>query len=66
LFDRKNDPLDQKDVAAEHPEIVERLKKELQAWRKQAESMRLKPDSQLSATLSAEELERLRALGYVQ
>jgi arylsulfatase A-like enzyme len=66
LFDRKNDPLDQKDVAAEHPEIVGRLKKEMQAWRKQAESMRLKPDSQLSATLSAEELERLRALGYIQ
>lgn len=42
------------------------LTKELQAWRKRAESMRLKPDTQLAGTLGAEELERLRALGYVQ
>jgi arylsulfatase A-like enzyme len=66
LFDRRQDPLDQKDLAAQHPDIVERLAKELQAWRKRAESMRLKPDSQLAGTLSAEELERLRALGYIQ
>ena len=66
LFDRKQDPLDQKDLAAQHPEIVERLQKEMQAWRKRAESMKVKPDSQLAGTLSAEELERLRALGYVQ
>lgn len=66
LYDRRQDPLDQKDLASQHPDIVERLKKELLAWRKQAESMRLKPDSQLAGTLSAEELERLRALGYVQ
>lgn len=66
LFDRAKDPLDQADVAGQHPEIVARLTKELQAWRKRAESMKVKPDSQLAGTLSAEELERLRALGYVQ
>jgi arylsulfatase A-like enzyme len=66
LFDRRQDPLDQKDLAAQHPDIVARLTKELQAWRKTAESMRLKPDSQLAGTLSPDELERLRSLGYIQ
>jgi arylsulfatase A-like enzyme len=66
LFDRKNDPFDQNDLAAQQPERVARLTRELAAWRRLAESMRLKPDSQLAGTLSAEELERLRALGYVQ
>lgn len=66
LFDRRQDPLDGKDVAGQHPERVARLARELQAWRKRAESMRVKPDAQLAGTLSAEEIERLRALGYIQ
>jgi arylsulfatase A-like enzyme len=66
LFDRRKDPLDSRDVAAQHPEIVTRLSRELQAWRRMAEGARLKPDSATSGTVSAEELERLRALGYVQ
>jgi len=66
LFDRKKDPLDATDVAAQHPEIVARLLREMQAWQRMALSARLKPDSQLATTVSGEELERLRALGYVQ
>jgi choline-sulfatase len=66
LFDRRQDPLDRNDLAGQHPERVARLARELQAWRKRAESMRVKPDSQLAGTLSAEEIERLRALGYIQ
>jgi hypothetical protein len=53
-------------VAAQHPDVVARLARELQAWRRMAEAARLTPDSALAATVSAEELERLRALGYVQ
>jgi arylsulfatase A-like enzyme len=66
LFDRRRDPLDQVDLARKHPEVVKRLANELQAWRKHAESMRLRPDSELAGSLNAEELERLRALGYIQ
>jgi arylsulfatase len=66
LFDRRQDPLDQVDLAPKHPEIVERLTRELRLWRKLAEAKRLPPDSQLAGSLSAEELERLRALGYIQ
>jgi arylsulfatase A-like enzyme len=66
LFDRKKDPLDSTNVAAQHPEIVARLLREMEAWRRMAVSARLKPDSALATTVSGEELERLRALGYVQ
>jgi hypothetical protein len=66
LFDRRKDPLDATDVAAQHAEIVAKLSRELEAWRRMAVGARLKPDSQLATTVSGEELERLRALGYVQ
>jgi arylsulfatase A-like enzyme len=66
LFDHRRDPLDGRDVAAEHPEVVQRLRRELEAWRKTVAAARLKPDGETSQSLSAEELERLRALGYVQ
>jgi arylsulfatase A-like enzyme len=66
LFDRRKDPLDASDVAAQHPDIVAKLARELEAWRRMAVGARLKPDSQLATTVSGEELERLRALGYVQ
>jgi arylsulfatase A-like enzyme len=66
LFDRRQDPLDATDVAAQHPEIVAKLSRELEAWHRMAVSAGLKPDSALATTVSGEELERLRALGYVQ
>ena len=66
LFRFREDPLDLKNVADEHPEIVARLARELDAWRKTAEAGRLKPDGETARTVGAEELERLRALGYVQ
>ena len=66
LFDHARDPLDGVDVAAQHPDVVERLRRELDAWRKTVAAARLKPDSEGAAALSPAELERLRALGYVQ
>jgi arylsulfatase A-like enzyme len=66
LFDRRKDPLDTTDVAAQHGDVVTRLSRELEAWQRMAVRARLKPDSELAATVSGEELERLRALGYVQ
>lgn len=64
LYDHSEDPLDQKDLAAARPDVVERLRKKLEAWKQQAVAARLKPDS--TQGVSAEELEKLRALGYVQ
>jgi len=66
LFEHGQDPLDQKNVASAHPEIVERMAKELEAWHKEAEAARLKPDAATGLGMSEDEMKRLRALGYVQ
>jgi arylsulfatase A-like enzyme len=66
LFDARKDPLDQKNLAAEHPEIVERLGKALEGWRGMAEAARLKPDAETNKSMSPEQLQRLRSLGYVK
>ena len=34
LFEFYKDPLDQTNLAAEHPEVVERLAKQLEAWQR--------------------------------
>jgi arylsulfatase A-like enzyme len=65
LFDHRTDPLNLKDVAAQHPEVVERLKGQLAEWRKMAEAGKL-PKGDTGEGVSAKELERLKSLGYVQ
>ncbi|MEE8524788.1 MAG: sulfatase [Thermoanaerobaculia bacterium] len=66
LYDHRTDSLDQTDVAVEHPEVVERLAELMSAWRKQAAAERPEADAEAPENLSQEELERLRALGYLQ
>lgn len=66
LFDFYKDPLDQKNVAAEHADVVERLTRTLDAWHGMAVQARLKPDSEAARSMTAEQLERLRSLGYVK
>ena len=66
LFKFHDDPLDQINLAAEHPDVVERLAKAIRTWRKKAEAARLPSDSESTEGLSNEQLERLRSLGYIQ
>jgi iduronate 2-sulfatase len=66
LFDFYADPLDQRNRAAQQPEVVARLSRALEAWRRAAVAARLKPDAQTTQGMSADQLERLRALGYVR
>ncbi len=66
LFDFIKDPLDQKNVAAEHPDVVERLAKQLDGWKRMATQAKLKPDSEDTKGMTAEQLERLRSLGYIK
>ena len=66
LYDFLADPLDARDVAAEHPEVVADLSAKLRAWREETKARRLEPDDAATQGLSAEELQRLRSLGYVQ
>ena len=65
LFDHAKDPLNLTNVAAEHPEKVEELAAELQRWLRMATSKKLASDADTAANASPEELERLRALGYL-
>ena len=66
LYDHAKDRLDRDDVAAAHPEVVQDLAKKLESWRKMTAGAKLKPDAETAKTLSKEELERLRSLGYIQ
>jgi arylsulfatase A-like enzyme len=65
LFNRADDPFDSKNVAAEHPDIVERLKGELDNWHKMVDAAKL-PETVSEENLSPQELERLRSLGYIK
>jgi hypothetical protein len=66
LYRHGSDPLDQTDVSAEHPELVARLARDLRAWQSRAARARVKPDAASAQTMSKEDLERLRSLGYIQ
>jgi len=65
LFDHRKDPLDKVNLADKHPEIVERLAEEYKAWKEKAVAARLAPEHQVERTPTSEQLEHLRALGYV-
>ncbi len=65
LFDHVKDPLNLTNVAADHPDQVKELAEQLARWREMAQSQRLKSDADMAAQASPEELERLRALGYL-
>jgi arylsulfatase A-like enzyme len=64
LFDHRKDPLNLENVAAEYPKVVERLAATLEAWQKEAAASRVAVDGE-AAEMSEDELEKLRALGYV-
>lgn len=65
LYDVVSDPLNAVNVSDQHGDVVERLGREIERWRRVAESARLPEDSEASG-LSQEELERLRSLGYIR
>jgi arylsulfatase A-like enzyme len=66
LYDFIKDPLNKTNVAAEHADIVARLAKQIEGWQQMTKAARLKPDSETTKTLSPEQLQRLRSLGYVR
>jgi arylsulfatase A-like enzyme len=66
LYDFATDPLDRHDLSSRQPDVVRKLSAELARWRRKAEAERVKPDAEAARALSSDELERLRALGYVQ
>jgi arylsulfatase A-like enzyme len=66
LFDYAKDPLNKQNLAADHPDVVTRLSKAIAGWRQMAIAARLKSDAESTKGLSAEELQRLRSLGYIR
>lgn len=65
LFRHAEDPLNLENVGADHPEVVDRLRAEIDSWRETTLAARL-PEEVDTQGLSPEELERLRGLGYIQ
>lgn len=66
LFEFQRDPLDQRDLASQHPEVVQRLAAALDGWHTTAVAARLEADADKANALSAEDLQRLRSLGYIR
>jgi arylsulfatase A-like enzyme len=66
LYEFPKDRFDQRNVADAHPDVVQRMAKLLGGWHAMASAARLKPDSETTRNLSADELQRLRSLGYVK
>jgi arylsulfatase len=64
LFDHEADPLNLTNIAEANPEKVEELKRLIEGWRATAEAARV-TDEGLEESLSPEEIEELRALGYL-
>jgi arylsulfatase A-like enzyme len=66
LFDWNKDPLDQQNLADKHPDVVKRLAAELAQWKTNAVAAKLKANSDLEKSLSSQDLQRLRSLGYLK
>jgi len=65
LYDHNADPLDSKDVAAQHADIVQSLRVRLGDWDKMVEARKL-PKGGTAEGVSAKDLARLKGLGYIQ
>lgn len=65
LYDHRNDPLNQTDIVADHPKVVESLAKQIADWRLMAEQQKLEIGDDATEGITSEELERLKSLGYI-
>ena len=65
LYDHAADPKDLNDIAAANPDMLEKLKTELQTWHNMVQQNQLPTDASPEA-MSPDEADRLRSLGYIQ
>ncbi len=65
LFDRLGDPQERTDVLAENPDVAKRLETALSDWHRRLEAARGTRTVE-SAAFSDEQIERLKALGYIE
>jgi choline-sulfatase len=65
LFDRSKDPLDAQDLAAQHPDIVAQLSRQLEEWQTRVTQARLEAGDKIEE-LDSQQLDHLRSLGYIK
>ena len=65
LFDRRADPLETKNLAAQRPDLVKRQLAEIQQWIEAQKQIRLHLGGAGQSTLDPQALDRLRSLGYI-
>jgi arylsulfatase A-like enzyme len=65
LFDHRTDPGDRSDVAAQHPDVVARMKDELRNWMTQESAVKERVGKSGERTLDNATIQRLRSLGYL-
>ncbi len=65
LFDREADPTEQRDLSARHPDLVETLKQRIRAEKDSAHELCRRFREPQKLTHTEQELNHLRALGYV-
>jgi arylsulfatase A-like enzyme len=65
LYDHRRDPGDLHNVAAQHPDVAQRLSRLIAGWEQDSVRKRLPSDDMAGRDLRPEERERLRALGYI-
>jgi arylsulfatase A-like enzyme len=65
LYDRRTDRAETRDVAAQHPKVVQRLRAEMDQWIEAQQQVRKLAGAKGHTSLSAEAIARLRSLGYI-
>lgn len=65
LYDHRRDLGDLHNLAAQHPDVVQRLSRLIAGWKQDSLRKRLPSDEMAGRDLRPEERERLRALGYI-
>ncbi|HIA47056.1 MAG TPA: hypothetical protein EYN96_03595, partial [Candidatus Hydrogenedentes bacterium] len=65
LYNHLNDPLDSKNVARQHADIVQQLSKTLTQWKINAQQYALPEDTLGNSEMSQADIERLESIGYM-
>ncbi|HSB16572.1 MAG TPA: sulfatase-like hydrolase/transferase [Bryobacteraceae bacterium] len=65
LYDRRTDQAETRNVSAQYPEVVRRLKAEMDQWVEAQKPVRKLVGATGHTSLSPEAIERLRSLGYI-
>jgi hypothetical protein len=65
LYDRRTDRAETRNVAAQQPDVVQRLKGEMDQWIEAQKQVRKLAGAKGQSALSPKAIERLRSLGYI-